>query len=96
MKVVYLTGVLPDLAWSRAYYENIFPEGERKALLQRRTVERLLKENPFVGRIVQEDTGARAFPISRTPFIVFYRAKTDRIEILRLWDARRNPADFRL
>jgi plasmid stabilization system protein ParE len=96
MKVIYLRSALPDLMWFRAYYEEVFPEGERHALLQRRAVERVIRENPFVGRIVQEDTDARAFPIARTPFSLFYRVKGDRIEILRIWDGRRDPANFHL
>lgn len=94
MRVIYLRSALPDLAWFRAYYGSVFPEGERNALLQRRAVERLLKENPFVGRIVQEDTGARAFQITRTPFTLYYRVREDRIEVLRVWDARRHPENL--
>ena len=96
MKVVYLTTALPDLAWFRTYYEDVFLEGERHALLQRRAVERLLRDNPFLGRVVQEDTGARAFAIARTPFSLVYRVKGDRIEVLRIWDGRRDPTDFHL
>lgn len=95
MKIVYVRTALPDLVWFRAYYEAIFPEGERHALLQRRAVERLLRENPFAGRLVQDDTGARMFPISKTPFIIVYRPLEDRIEVLRLWDGRRDPGSFR-
>jgi plasmid stabilization system protein ParE len=94
MKVAYLRSALPDLNWFRAYYEAIFPEGARHALLQRRAIERLLRENPFAGHVVQEDADTRAFSISRTPFIMVYRVKDDRIEILRVWDGRRDPADF--
>jgi plasmid stabilization system protein ParE len=96
MRVVYVRSALPDLSWFRAYYEAIFPEGARNALLQRRAIERLLRENPFVGRVVQEDTNTRVFPISRTPFIVVYRVMGDRIEVLRLWDGRRDPTNFQL
>lgn len=94
MRVVYLRSALPDLAWLRAYYEAIFPEGARHALLQRRAIERLLRENPFAGRIVQEDTETRVFPISRTPFIMVYRVMDQHIEVLRVWDGRRDPANF--
>lgn len=96
MKVIYLRTALSDLAWFRVYYERIFPEGEKRALLQRRAVERLLRENPFAGHVVQEATATRAFPISRTPFILIYRAKDDRVEVLRLWDNRRDPAELDL
>ena len=94
MRVVYVRSALPDLVWFRAYYEAIFPEGARHALLQRRAVERLLRENPFAGRVVQEDADTRVFPISRTPFIIVYRVMEDRIEVLRVWDGRRDPANF--
>lgn len=93
MKIVYVRSALPDLVWFRVYYEAIFPEGERHALLQRRAEERLLRENPFAGRLAQD--GMRKFPISRTPFVMVYRVMDDRIEVLRLWDGRREPATFR-
>jgi toxin ParE1/3/4 len=94
MKVIYLRSALPDLAWFRAYYEGVFQDGQRHPLHQRRAVERLIQENPFVGRVIQEDNGARAFPISRTPFSVIYRVGADRIEVVRIWDGRRDPINF--
>lgn len=95
MRVIYLRSALSDLVWFRTYYEAIFPEGERHALLRRRAVERLLRENPFAGHMVHDDTGVREFPVSKTPFVVHYRPLEDRIEVLRLWDGRRDPAGLR-
>ncbi|MGV3552310.1 type II toxin-antitoxin system RelE/ParE family toxin [Rhizobium sp.] len=95
MKIIYLRSALPDLVWFRTYYEAIFPDGERHALLQRRAVERLLRENPFAGHVVGDNPEARQFPIAQTPFVMFYRVLDGRIEILRVWDGRRDPASFR-
>ncbi|UVC07820.1 type II toxin-antitoxin system RelE/ParE family toxin [Rhizobium sp. TH2] len=94
MRVIYLPSALPDLVWFRAYYSDIFPEGEKHALLQRRAVERLIRENPFIGKSLDADSEARAFPILRTPFRFVYLVKEDRIEVLRVWDNRRDPSGF--
>lgn len=91
MKLVYLPTAFPDVVWMRRYYRNIFPQGAKKAREQLYAVERLIMENPNVGRHFRE---GREFPIVRTPFVMVYRVRGDTIEIVRVWDARRNPEDL--
>jgi plasmid stabilization system protein ParE len=93
MKVVYLQSALPDIAWMRHYYRTVFPQGQSAALTQLASVERLIMDNPAVGKMLGE---AREFPISRTPFSLIYREKSGRIEVLRIWDHRRDRAEFEL
>jgi plasmid stabilization system protein ParE len=91
MKLVYMSTALPDIAWMRHYYRSVFPQGRREALGQLGRVERLIQENPDIGKVFGN---AREFPIPRTPFSVIYRKKSETIEVVRIWDQRRDPVDL--
>lgn len=88
MRLVYLPTAFPDIAWMRRYYRDIFPQGAKKVREQIYAVERLILENPNIGRRI---AGGREFPIVRTPFVMVYRVRGDTIEVVRVWDARRDP-----
>ena len=88
MKLVFLPSTRSDLLWMRTYYSRIFPEGARRAADQYRGVSSILRDNPLVGRPVEELEGVREFSIPRTPFSFIYRVVDDRIEVLRVWDQR--------
>jgi plasmid stabilization system protein ParE len=90
MKLLYLPTAFPDIVWMRHYYRGIFPQGAKRAREQLFAVERLIMDNPEIGRRVP---GGREFPILRTPFSIVYRLRGDTIEIARVWDSRRNPDD---
>lgn len=89
--LVYLGSALPDIVWMRHYYSVIFPQGRRRALAQIEVVEQLILANPGIGKAFGN---AREFPIMRTPFSMIYRHKSGVIEIVRIWDQRRDPADL--
>ena len=88
MKLVFLPSTRSDLLWMRTYYSRIFPEGARRAADQYRRVSSMLRDNPLVGRPVEDLEGVREFSIPRTPFSFIYRVVDDRIEVLRVWDQR--------
>ncbi|EUB95060.1 plasmid stabilization system [Rhizobium sp. CF080] len=87
MKIVYLPQTRADLRWMKDYYTQVFPQGARYARLRFQNAERLLKDNPEIGR-PGALPGTRELVIARTPFIILYRIQMDRIEILRIWDGR--------
>lgn len=91
MRLVYLPTAFADIVWMRRYYRSIFPQGAKKAREQLYAVERLILENPNVGRGI---VGGREFPIIRTPFILVYRVEADTIQVVRVWDARRDTEDM--
>lgn len=88
MKLVYLSTAFPDIMWMRRYYRDVFPQGAKKAREQLVAVERLIMNNPDIGKPFHE---GRQFPITRTPFAIIYRLRGDTIEVVRVWDSRRNP-----
>ena len=91
MRTVYLASAARDIAWFRHYYRAVFPQGAEKAWARIRAIQRLLAENPRIGRRSDAHEGAREFPVTGTPFTIIYRLTETRIEILRLWDNRRDP-----
>lgn len=91
MKVVFQPSSSADVKWFSRYYRKVFPEGAGKATAALRHVVELLAQNPHIGHPVP-DTDIRQFPVPRTSFSLFYRIAADRIDILRLWDQRRDPA----
>lgn len=87
MKIVYLPQTRDDLRWMKDYYSNVFPEGARHARVRFQKAEKILKDNPHFGR-PGALSGTRELVIAKTPFLILYRLRADRIEILRIWDAR--------
>ena len=90
MQLVFLPSTRSDLLWMRTYYAHIFPDGAKRAAAQYDRTCGVIRENPLVGRPVEEEEmeGVREFSIPRTPFSFIYRVVDDRIEVLRVWDQR--------
>ena len=91
MKIFYLESARDDLVWMRHYYEAVFPEGQKNAQKQFHAVERTLRTNPFIGHTTHRQY-VREFTIPKTPFSFIYRIFPDHIEVLRIWDERRDRA----
>jgi len=91
MKLVYLPAAIADIAWMRRYYARIFPEGQKRAREHFRAAERLLSENPRIGRVIDKPN-VRELVVARTPFSFIYRVNLGRIEVLRVWDNRAGRA----
>lgn len=89
MRLRFLEQARRDLTWFRRYYAANFPEGDNGAKRSYNATKTLLKEHPFAGE-VQENTDLREIRVLRTPFSFVYRVKEDEIQILRIWDGRRD------
>jgi plasmid stabilization system protein ParE len=92
MKIVFLASAELDLRWYRHYYEDVFPEGRKRANSRYLGARRAQTANPYLGTL-QEDGQSRKFTVTGTPFHFVYRVGKDRIEILRVKDGRSNPFD---
>ncbi len=89
MKVIYLKSALEDLKWFFYYYDKVFSQGRKKAHKQFYAVESIIEENPYIGHVTKENN-VREFCIPRIPFSVIYQIIDNRIEILHVWDERRD------
>ena len=92
MRLVFLRSAEGDLRWFRHYYENVFPDGGRRAWRQYAKAARRLVSLPLLGH-PSDGKGIREYAIGGLPFSFIYRVVDDRIEILRLWDQRAERGD---
>ena len=92
MKLVWSPQAVEDLAALRAYIEGDDPGAARKTALRIvEAVETLIPANPKIGRPGRV-SGTRELVIARAPFVVPYRLREGRIEVLRIFHgARRWP-----
>ncbi len=88
MQILFLPSVKRDLQWFRRYYTNVFPDGGERANHQFLALLETLKAHPLIGHVSDMDETVRELRATRTPFVVLYRLQEDRIEILRIVDAR--------
>jgi plasmid stabilization system protein ParE len=95
MQIIYLESSLDDIEWVRFYYRNIFPSGKKEVIRQIKTAEQLLSNYPDIGQSYDDNKNIKELVISRTPFTFIYRIKSEKIEILRLWDQRGNRNHLR-
>ncbi len=87
-KIVFLPSTVADLCWFDEYYTSAFPDGHVRAVAHYKAMLQALKDNPHIGRPMVDQPHVRKLPIPRTPFVLLYRLAPERIEILRLLDAR--------
>jgi toxin ParE1/3/4 len=86
---------IDDLASLRAYVAEHNPAAAKRVVLQiLRGVDQLLSNHPEIGRPGRVP-GTRELVIERTPYIVPYRVRDNRIQVLRVhYTARRRPERF--
>ena len=89
MRIVHLDSARSDLDWFRYYDRSASAEGARNAARQYLTAVRNLSDQPNIGRPFEE-SDAREYRIARTPFSIIYRLASPDIEIMRVWDNRRD------
>ena len=88
MRIVFLPPARFDLRWMRNYYTTIFPDGKERTERQFDALLTALRAHPYLGRESDTVPTARQLAIPRTPFVLIYRVREDRIEILRVADSR--------
>jgi len=79
-----------------SYYATVFRGGKKNAAKQYFQTKILLKSNPFLGHPVEDMDGIREITISKMPFAFVYRVNGDTIEVLRVWDQRRDRTGLKL
>jgi hypothetical protein len=90
MNLIYLDSTKSDLAWYRAYYGSVFPEGAQQAAARYVKAIDNLESNPYIGHPIGQD-GLRKLTIPKTPFVVFYRITKDHIEIVQSGISAQTP-----
>lgn len=95
MNIEWSLQAIADLTELRAYIaEDDKAAAQRTALHIIRNVEELLSDHPHMGRAGRVP-GTRELAIPRTPYIVPYRVRNNRIQVLRVYHgARKWPERF--
>lgn len=78
------------------YYEKVFPQGWGALSKHLKETERILSTNPYIGHSINEVESVRQLIIHKSPFALIYRVVDTHIEILRVWDMRKDNANMRL
>ena len=90
MQVKYLKSTIPDFRWWSLYYSKVFPQGRPAAGASYLNILNFLERNPYIAAPVEE-RDLRRLLIPNTPFMIVYRIRQNRLEIVRLWDSRQKP-----
>jgi toxin ParE1/3/4 len=95
MRIVWSPEAIDDLVALRAYIaEDNKAAAQRTVLRILRHIEQLLSDHPDLGRPGRVP-GTRELVVPRTPSIVPYRIRNNRIQVLRVYHgARRWPDQF--
>jgi toxin ParE1/3/4 len=95
MIVVWSPQAIDDLASLRAFIAEDDPAAAKRiALLILRNVGQLVSVHPEIGRAGRVP-GTRELVIPRTPYIVPYRIRDRRVQVLRVYhSSRRWPEQF--
>ncbi len=95
MKVVYTEEALRDLDaiadWLSVHYPTVAPAVERRI----RSVVAHIARWPESSRRSAKRADVRAVSLGRYPYKIFYRVADDRLEILHIHHAARQPWDER-
>jgi toxin ParE1/3/4 len=94
MIIVWSPEAINDLAALRAYIAEDDPAAQRVVLHVIRGIEQLLAGQPHMGRAGRVP-GTRELVVPRTPYIVPYRIRNNRLQVLRVYHgARKWPEKF--
>jgi len=95
MNIVWSPEAIQDLISLRTYIAEESPAGARRTVLRiLHDIERLLPDNPHIGRTGRVP-GTRELVIPQTPYIIPYRVRREAVQILRVYHgARRWPDSF--
>lgn len=94
MKVVWTRLALEDLESARAFIAEERPGAAARVIERVEKALAALRRHPEIGRPGRVE-GTRELVVTGTPFIVAYRIKATRIEILSfIHGARRWPGEF--
>jgi toxin ParE1/3/4 len=84
MKLVWLPRAIADLQQARAYIAEHDPQAARAVAQKIRTLVARLKTRPGMGRPTEIDD-IRKISVPGLPYLIPYRVKERRIEILRVF-----------
>ncbi len=89
MKVKWTHPALADLIEAQTYISQENPQAAQNVAQKVWDTSQKLADNPEIGREAHVE-GTREWVVGQTPYLIVYRVKDKKIEILRVWHAKRN------
>ncbi len=89
MKVKWTHPALADLIEAQTYISQESPQAAQNVAQKVWDASQKLADNPEIGREGHVE-GTREWVVGQTPYLIVYRVKDKKIEILRVWHAKRN------
>jgi toxin ParE1/3/4 len=89
LKVEWTQPAFADLVEAQTYISEENPIAAKKVAQKIWDASQKLAHNPEIGRIGHVDE-TREWVVDQTPYLIVYRIKNEKIEILRVWHSRRN------
>lgn len=89
MKVVWLPHAVADLANARAYIAQHNPSAAKSVAARIKKIVSQLCRHPYLGRPTDVED-VREMTVAGLPYLIPYRVRDDRIEILRVFIRRKN------
>ncbi len=89
LKVEWTHPALADLIEAQTYISQENPQAAKNVAQKVWEASQKLTENPEIGRAGHVD-GTREWVVQQTPYLIVYRVKDERIEILRVWHSKQN------
>lgn len=93
MQIKWLKKALINLEHSAEYLQEQNPQSARDFVKEVHELTELLKATPAMGRPGRV-FGTRELILQKFPYLIPYRVKDNRIEILRVFPTRMNQPDF--
>ena len=89
LQVKWTRPALADLIEAQAYITQENPQAAEVIAQRIWDASQALSDNPHIGRSGYL-TGTREWVVQRTPYLIVYRIRKDRVEILHIYHGKRN------
>jgi addiction module RelE/StbE family toxin len=92
MNAIYAPRAQRDLEAIAEYLVQRSPAGTKSVLAAIKSSAEILEAFPEIGRVV-DDAGHRRLPVSRFPYVIYYRIAGNEVLILHIRHTSRRPID---
>jgi toxin ParE1/3/4 len=92
MNAIYAPRAQRDLEAIAEYLVQRSPSGAKNVLAAIKSSAEILEAFPEIGRVV-DDAGRRRVPVSRFPYVIYYRIEGNEVFILHIRHTSRRPID---
>jgi plasmid stabilization system protein ParE len=93
MKLVLTSLAVAELEEILAFLSEQSARGAANVEARFEKVFRMISEHPFGSQQVENRPGVRRAPLVDYPYVIYYRIREDRVEVLRIRHGARRPLE---